>query len=104
VNYIDELAQAIRAEVDPAILPKSDTDRLFRIYAVLTLAKGAEVTAKDVHDAWAAWECDRKPESPSIVPFDQLTIDVQRLDEPFVEAIHRVARERLGASKHRPQR
>ncbi len=97
MTYIDEIAQDIRARVDPAILPKSDVDRLFRIYAVLVLAKGPEVTAKDVHDAWAAWECDRKPESQSIVPFDQLAPSVQRIDEPFVEAIRQAAREQLRA-------
>lgn len=97
MTYIDEIAQAVRALVDPAILPKRDVERLFRIYAVLVLAKGAEVTARDVHDAWAAWECDRKPESPSIVPFDQLTPRVQAMDEPFVDAIRQVARERQQA-------
>src|SRR5579884_3934624 len=59
MNYIDELARAIRARVDLSILPRSDVDRLFRIYAVLALAKGSQVTARDVHNAWAAWECDR---------------------------------------------
>src|SRR5205085_2987118 len=88
VNYIDELAQAIRARVDPGYeLPRTDTQRLFRMYAVLALVKGTGVTAKDVHDAWAAWECDRKPHAPSIVPFVQLPPETQRLDEPFVAAI-----------------
>ena len=94
LNYIDELATAIRAHVDPAILPRSDVDRLFRIYAALALAKGADVTAEDIHDAWAAWECDRKPNSPSIVPFKQLTPEIQQSDEPFVEAIRYVVRDR----------
>ncbi len=98
MSYIDDIATSIRARVDPAILPKSDVERLFRIYAVLALAKGPEVTAEDVHDAWAAWECDRKPDSPSIVPFDRLTPRVQRMDEPFVQAIHEVG-ERLRAER-----
>jgi hypothetical protein len=96
MTYIDEIAQAVRARVDPAIVPKRDVERLFRIYAVLVLAKGVEVTAEDVHDAWAAWECDRKPDSPSIVPFGHLTPRVQAMDAPFVEAIRQVARERSG--------
>jgi hypothetical protein len=97
MTYIDEIAQAVHALIDPAILPKSDVPRLMRIYAVLMLAKGTDVTIEDVHDAWAAWECDRKPESASIVPFDQLTPRVQAMDEPFVQAIHQVARERSAA-------
>src|SRR5712692_6717403 len=98
MNYIDELAVAIRSRVDPAILPKSDVERLFRIYAALALAKGADVTAEDIHNAWAAWECDRKPNSQSIVPFSQLRTDVQITDQPFVEAIRQVVRERHDAS------
>lgn len=94
MNYIDELAEAIRARVDPGYrLPETDTQRLFRMYAVLALVKGTGVTAKDVHDAWAAWECDRKPQAPSIAPFVQLTAETQRLDDPFVAAIHAAVRE-----------
>ncbi len=95
MNYIDELARAIRARVDLSILPRSDVDRLFRIYAVLALAKGSQVTASDVPNAWASWECDRRPEHPAIVPFEQLPEEVRRLDEPFVEAIHAAVRDRL---------
>ena len=104
MNYIDELAAAIRSRVDPAILPKTDVDRLFRIYAALALAKGAEVTAEDVHNAWAAWECDRKPNSPSIVPFEQLRPDVQRTDEPFVDAIHQAVQARSRDHRNRGHR
>ena len=94
MNYIDDIAQAIRARVDRAYeLPKTDTQRLFRIYAVLALVKGIGVTAKDVHDAWAAWECDRKRQAPSIVPFGQLPAETQRLDDPLVAAIHAAVRE-----------
>ena len=93
MTYIDEIAQAIQAALPADVrLPKSDTDRLFRLYAVLALAKGVQVTTEDIHDAWAAWECDRRPDSRSIVPFDHLAPAVQQLDEPFVEAIRRVAR------------
>ena len=94
MNYIDEIAQAIRARVDPGYeLPKTDTQRLFRMYAVLALVKGTGVTAKDVHDAWSAWECDRKLQAVSIVPFVQLPAETQRLDEPLVAAIHAAVRE-----------
>ena len=63
------------------------------MYAVLALVKGIGVTAKDVHDAWSAWECDRKAQAPSIVPFMQLPAETQRLDEPLVAAIHAAVRE-----------
>jgi hypothetical protein len=51
MNYIDELAEAIRVRVGLGYqLPKSDAQRLFRMYAVLALVKGTDVTAKDVRE------------------------------------------------------
>ena len=91
-NYVDELAQAIRAEVDPAIIPKKgDVAALFRIYALLGRAKGEQVTARDVHDAWAAWALQAKPDHPAIVPFEELSPETQAKDEPYAEAIRAVA-------------
>lgn len=91
MSYITEIAQAIRREVDPSLLPSDDTDSLFNTYAVLALAKGTAVTAEDVHNAWAAWMSARQPDHPSIQPFSALTAAVQREDAPFVDAIHTVA-------------
>ena len=88
MNYIDELAAAIKVRIDPAILPKGDTTVLFRIYAVLALAKGVAVTAEDVHNAWSAWIIGHKPHHPSVKPFEQLASHTQGEDHPFVEAIH----------------
>lgn len=87
MSYLAELADAIRNEVDPAALPTGDTASLFRIYAVLALAKGHEVTVEDVHNAWVAWMSERDPDHRSIKPFDELPADVRTQDEPFVDAI-----------------
>lgn len=90
--YIGELADAILAEVDPAKVPsRHEVASLFRIYAVLALAKGKRVSAADVHDAWSAWKFGHDPVNRSLVPFEQLTPDVQRMDDPYVEAIRAVA-------------
>jgi hypothetical protein len=87
MSYLAELADAIRNQVDPAALPTGDTASLFRIYAVLALAKGREVTVEDVHNAWVAWMGERDPHHRSIKPFDELPADVRMQDEPFVDAI-----------------
>jgi hypothetical protein len=98
--YIAELAEAIRAEVDPSRVPsRREVAALFRIYAVLALAKGVRVSAADVHDAWAAWKFDHDPTHTALVPFDQLAPNVQRLDDTYVQAIHRVAQ-----THHLPER
>ena len=99
MNYIEELATAIKANLDPRLLPRSDTDRLFRIYAVLALVKGIHVTAADIHHAWAAWQSERWPHSPSLVPFEQLTPEVQSIDESYVDAVRSAARKRLSANR-----
>jgi len=94
VTYLDDIADAIRARVPDDMVPSEDTDALFRIYAVLALAKGPAVQPADVHDAWAAWMRDRDPAHASIKPFAELDPDTRRMDEPFAEAIRAVSAER----------
>jgi hypothetical protein len=91
VNYLDELAAAIRGEVNPKRIPKGDTTSLFRMYAVLVRAKGASVTASDVHDAWTAWALSAKPGHAAIQPFEALDGHTQAKDQPYVDALRRVA-------------
>lgn len=93
-NYLDELAIAIYHEISPEALPDKDTSSLFRLYAVLARAKGEAVTREDVHDAWVAWTLERDPHHRSIRPFKELDTRTQQEDEPFVDAIHQVARKR----------
>jgi hypothetical protein len=94
LNYVDDLAAAIRREVPSHLLPSGDTSVLFRIYAVLALAKGEDVDLADVHDAWAAWMSGRDPGHRSLIPFAELPTAVQSGDQPYLEAIRAVARER----------
>lgn len=91
-NYIREIAQKIRAKVDPNALPEKGIDELFDSYAVLMLAKGEHVTNEDVHDAWSAWATKYSPTSKSLVPFENLPKEVQDDDTRFTLAIRQVAR------------
>jgi len=91
-TYIDRLARLIRDAVPPQALPQDDTHQLFRSYAVLLLAKGNRATLTDVHNAWAVWMAERDPNHSSLIPFDQLPADVAQADEPFLAAIHEVAK------------
>lgn len=90
-TYIDRFARAIHDEIAPDKLPDAETTLLFRLYAVLALAKGAGVTLEDVHDAWAAWMAGIDPGHRSLRPFRELSDDVRLQDQPYVDAIHRVA-------------
>ena len=95
VNYIDQIAEAIKREVKANNVPADAGESLFRLYAVLTLAKGTQVTAADVHNAWSAWKIMTDPSHEAIKPFVELSPEIQAKDEPYVQAIQTVAR-RLG--------
>lgn len=92
-DYISALASeicaAVPAEARPAV---EDDSPLYRIYAVLALAKGVETTSEDVHNAWVAWMGERDPEHEALRRFDELDASDKAQDEPFVRAIHAVAR------------
>jgi hypothetical protein len=98
-NYIEQLARMIYDEVEPSKLPNEETASLFRLYAVLALAKGAAVTREDVHNAWAAWMSAKDPDHESIRPYSELTANVQVQDQPYVVAIH-TAIARLDSSRN----
>lgn len=93
MSYLDEVATAIKEHVPAEVLPDTDTQELFRLYAVLALAKGRDVSAADVHNAWAAWMQERNPAHRSIQPYSALDAATQRSDDHFVSAIRRVAEE-----------
>jgi hypothetical protein len=94
MTHLDELAIEIERRVPDELLPDEDTASLFRLYALLALAKGRAVNAIDVHNAWVAWTQERDPGHRSIKPFEELDAETQAADEPFVRAIRAVA-ERL---------
>ena len=94
-SYIAQIAAEIRSAVPPESLPSGDTDELFLIYAVLALAKGIDVEARDIHNAWAAWMSTKDPEHESIVPYADLPAEVRREDDAYLAAVRRVA-SRLG--------
>ncbi len=94
MSYLDKLANEIERQVPDRLLPDEDMASLFRLYALLALAKGRAVNAIDVHNAWVAWMQERDPGHRSIKPFAQLDAATQAADEPFVQAIRTVA-ERL---------
>jgi len=82
---------ALRSELGDLLPTEPGSENLLRFYALLVLTKGSRTTLEDVHHAWALWTVATNPDHPSIVPFDQLTAEVQEEDQPFLEAIHRAA-------------
>lgn len=88
--YIDEIAETIALKIgDPF---EGDVRVLYRMYALLVLAKGEKTTSRDVHDAWSAFTAGVQPNHRSLVPFEALTRQVQAYDDEYRDAIHFVAR------------
>jgi hypothetical protein len=92
LSYVDELADAIHRAVPTDLLRDGDTAMLFRLYAVLALAKGDRVALEDVHDAWAAWMAGQNPRHPG-AQASAGTLDIRRSGQPYLDAIRAVARE-----------
>ena len=92
MNFLDIIAAEIQRTADPESQPPDEDLSLYRQYAVLLLAKGTGVTLEDVHNAWAAWASDHDDEHRNLIPFKELSLNVQRKDQPYVDAIHTVAR------------
>jgi hypothetical protein len=93
MTYLDDLAAAIRRHAPADGLPTPELDSLFRLYAVLALAKGEAVTAEDVHNAWAAWTQDSAADHSKVRPFSELDDATQAEDSPYADAIRAAARE-----------
>jgi hypothetical protein len=92
MNYIDRIAKEIRSAVpDGSDLPAGDLDALFRLYALLLLVKRSDVSAEDVHNAWAVWMSSNDPSHESIKPFYELDHGTRHEDDLYVSAIKKVA-------------
>ena len=101
MTYLDELGTEIERLVPRDLIPEADTSALFRLYALLVLAKGRAVNSSDVHNAWAVWMQERNPDHHALRPFDELDADTKASDEPFVRAIRAVADGHSTSSRRR---
>lgn len=100
--YLDDLAATIRGHVPDDQMPDADSGDLFRLYAILLRAKGANVTQSDVHDAWSAWMATRDGEHTSLVAYEKLPEDVREEDRVFATAIRKAADQLGRAAGSRP--
>ncbi|OLZ68620.1 hypothetical protein AV521_21075 [Streptomyces sp. IMTB 2501] len=92
MTYLDSLAALIRSCLPPHAKPPAYSDGLFRLYAVLLLAKGDQVTDEDVHNAWCAWMQTVNSDHKALIPFSDLDPATRAADTPYTEAIHAATR------------
>ena len=91
MNYIDTLATRIEQSLSEELRPKTNAQSLYRLYALLALVKGREVTLENVHDAWSSWKSATDPRHESIRPFTELDEQTREKDRPYVTAIRELA-------------
>lgn len=92
-TYIDTIVERVSTELH------IKNKNLSQLYALLVLTKGENITAKDVHDAWAM-SMNFRPkteycyghEHKSIVPFEKLDDTVQHKDDNYVKKLQNIAK------------
>lgn len=94
----------MRTYIDKVVSEVSDKThikdkRLVQLYSLLILIKGPNITLEDVHDAWSmnmnykqrtdyCYGHDHK----SLIPFNELTKDVQIKDQKYVNILNDIAK------------
>lgn len=89
MNYLETLAWEIFVLSGESNCDTFEEEKpLWLSYAVLCLVIGEDVTNEDVHHAWSANEVVHgNAKHKSLIPFNELTEEVQALDEPYRDAI-----------------
>ena len=64
---------------------------LLDVYTLLVLVKGKKCTNENVHDAWSIWQNNIDQEHRSLIPFKELTKEVQDLDSKYRDTIIKVS-------------
>ena len=88
MNYIDQIKELLDTELSMSGTPY---EGLLDTYALLVLVVGESCTNEHIHDAWSIWQNRTQPEHRSLKPFNELIEEVQALDEPYRQAVIKVA-------------
>lgn len=91
MSYVAQTIEKLRAGLGPA---DGTDEALLRLYALLVHTTGVDTELKHVHDAWALWRSQTKPDHADLVRFEQLSDEVVEYDRPYMALIRHVAAER----------
>lgn len=89
MNYIQKIQNLLEEELKMKGTPY---EGLLETYSLLVLIVGKNCTNEDIHDAWSIWQNKTEPKHRSLIPFNELTKNVQDLDEPYRQAVIKVAK------------
>ncbi len=76
MNYIQKAQKELAKKI------KVDKE-LLDLYTLLFFVKGKDCTLENIHDAWSVWKNNSAPDHKSLVPFDELSEEVQDLDKKY---------------------
>lgn len=88
MNYINKIKNLLEKELK---MEGTSYEDLLDVYALLVLVVGTKCTNENIHDAWSIWQNKTEPNHRSLIPFNELTREVQDLDEPYRQAVIKVA-------------
>jgi len=89
MNYIQEVQELLEKELKMRGTPY---EGLLETYGLLVLTVGEDCTNEHIHNAWSTCQNKTDPEHRSLTWFDYLTKEVQDLDEPYRQAVVKVAK------------
>lgn len=90
-TYIEQVRAALLAALGENEQAWDNDRPLLDLYTLLVLTRGMDCTCEDIHDAWAIARQRTRPEHPALVPFGELTPNVQAYDVLFRDAVHQAA-------------
>lgn len=88
-NYMLKRAEILKEELNQEL-----PEVLFSCYldlACVSASTGTQITNEEIHDAWSIWKNTVDKSHVSIIPYNQLSIEIQELDAPYTDAVNRAA-------------
>lgn len=92
-NYVQKIQDLLEEELHMKGTPY---EGLLETYGLLVLVVGENCTQENIHDAWSTWQNLTLPNHRSLKPFNELSEEVQDLDEPYRQAVIKVAKSKSG--------
>lgn len=91
-KVVKNYAEAVRVALDEKLeMSGTPYEGLLDFYGLLVLTVGKDCTQKHIHDAWSLWQNQTQPEHRSLIPFEELSREVQEFDEKYRVAVVEVA-------------
>lgn len=88
MNYIQKTLNILSTKIEV-------DDDLLDLYTLLVLTRGINTELVDVHKAWSIWMNRKNRAHKSLIPFSELPVGIQELDQEYLEAIKDTAKEIL---------